>query len=214
MALVSRCNLIQNLSDMLPLCEEEEDQKECLELINRAFSLIRTPSSHTKVPNAKSNMTSIILPASMLLQILKKSFPSKNDYRNETEIEFENETETDNESKFEMTSSNIPKSKKVRIQEPEVSSINLIPTNEENKRYQTSTHFPSTIESNSNNSDRTRESETEGETEGEFEGGETEGDFKTRSENADVLNIEGTQTDQLSFMDEYGNRFASFFGDM
>ena len=202
MALVSRCNLIQNLSDMLPLCEEEEDQKECLELINRAFSLIRTPSSHTKVPNAKSNMTSIILPASMLLQILKKSFPSKNDYRNETEIEFENETETDNESKFEMTSSNIPKSKKVRIQEPEVSSINLIPTNEENKRYQTSTHFPSTIESNS---DMTRESETEAETEGEFE---------TRSENADVLNIEGTQTDQLSFMDEYGNRFASFFGDM
>ena len=212
MALVSRCNLIQNLSDMLPLCEEEEDQKECLELINRAFSLIRTPSSHTKVPNAKSNMTSIILPASMLLQILKKSFHSNNDYRNETEIELENET--DNESKFEMTSSNIPKSKKVRIQEPEVSSINLIPTNEENKRYQTSTHFPSTVESNSGNSDRTRESETEGEFKGEFEGGETKGDFETRSENADVLNIEGTQTDQLSFMDEYGNRFASFFGDM
>ena len=168
--------------------------------------------------------------------------------------------------------------KKVRIQEPEVSSINLIPTNKENKEYETSTHFPSPISNESelddideNLEEDLDDDETEpdedldnNETDEDLDNNENDlnkyldenldddesdddddndetntiksnkiyedleddetGDFDDdnnddeNQQNIDVLNVDSTQTqtqtDQLSFMDEYGNRFASFFGDM
>ena len=253
MALVSRCSLIQNLSDMLPLCEHEDDKNECLQLMSKAFELIQNPSSYN-TQSVEEKTDSIILPASMLLGLLKKSLNWKNNDNNETE--------TETESKFEMTSFENPK--KVRIQEPEVSSINLIPTNEENKAYQTSTHFPSKsddyldedetttntehddlnddIYNNSdvdidnhldddidNNLDDNDETTTkteyedldddDDETTTEYQDEDLDEDSEDKNENkhnTDVFNIDSTQTqtDQLSFMDEYGQRFASFFGDM
>lgn len=249
MALVSRCSLIQNLSDMLPLCEHEDDKNECLQLMSKAFELIQNPSSYN-TQSVEEKTDSIILPASMLLGLLKKSLNLKNNDNNETE--------TETESKFEMTSFENPK--KVRIQEPEVSSINLIPTNEENKAYQTSTHFPSKsddldedetttntehddlnddIYNNSddddldddidNNLDDNDETTTkteyedldddDDETTTEYQDEDLDEDSEDKNKNkhnTDVFNIDSTQTqtDQLSFMDEYGQRFASFFGDM
>ena len=94
MALVSRCTLIKNLSDMLPLCEEGEEKNECLQLMSRTFELIRNPSAFMKtIPPVEQETESIILPASLLLELLKKSLNLKNNENNEN-----NETET--ESKF------------------------------------------------------------------------------------------------------------------
>ena len=136
------------------------------------------------------------------------------------------------------------KPRKVRIQEPEVSSVNLIPTNKENKAYQTSTHFPSsddmTTEADDTGDDETKteadnddfdntgdddDDETKTEADNDDFDNTSDDETKTKADNddfdenenpqnIDILNIDSTQTDQLSFMDEYGHRFASFFGDM
>ena len=111
---------MKRLSDIFVLCQENDEIDTCLELMKDTLHMLRTDEKKERI-----SIPDNFIPPSLMLELIKKS------------LNIDSSDEKNSYSVFKIQS--VPK--KVSIKDPEVSSINLIPTNKENKVFKTSTHF-------------------------------------------------------------------------